>query len=262
MARGRLLTTLLDDFRAECRLSLNPAQNAQDRQRQVRHLQRVQQWLYDDFDWPHLRVERTLRVEAGVRYYSLSDDIELERLREVQVRDASRWCICAPGIDVAQYAAYDSDEDERSWPVERWAIRENAQIELWPVPDRTSAATGFDGTLRLIGIRRLGRLVDDSDTADLDDRLIVLFAAAEALAANGAKDAGVKLDAAQRLYTKIRGDLTPRRRTKLFGGMPAGRDLRGPPRVDYRVSERIVEVPGGGGGEDVPDTITPVPGVF
>lgn len=248
MARGRLLSTLLDDYRSECRLSLNPAHNVQDRQRQVQHLQRVQRFFYDDFDWPHLRVERIVRVEAGVRYYALPDDIELERLQQVQVRDANEWVVCPPGIGPAQYATYDSDEDERSWPVERYAIYEDDRIELWPIPDRTAAETGFDGTLKFIGIRRLRKLVDDSDVADLDDRLIVLHAAAERLAADGAKDAGVKQEAAQRLYTKLRGDLTPRRRVRLFGAAPEGKALRGPPRVDYRVSERIVEVPGGGGG--------------
>jgi hypothetical protein len=91
--------------------------------------------------------------------------------------------------------------------------------------------------VKVVGIRRLARLVDDEDRCDLDDRLIVLYAAAEHLAANGATDAKLKLDQANRRYASLKADLTPRRRVTLFGPERVGRALRGMPPVQYRVTE-------------------------
>ena len=62
MARGTTLLRLLDLYRAECRLSLNPAHNSGARDTQVSHIQRVQNWLWSDFDWPILLVERFLEI--------------------------------------------------------------------------------------------------------------------------------------------------------------------------------------------------------
>jgi hypothetical protein len=47
--------------------------------------------------------------------------------------------------------------------------------------------------------------------------MIVLYGAAELLAASGAKDAKLKLDMADRIYTRLRSGLTPRRRFRMFG---------------------------------------------
>ena len=65
MSRGTTLVKLLDDLRAECRISLNPAHNRQQRDVQVKMLQRKQEWLWNDFAWPHLRVERFIDLQAG-----------------------------------------------------------------------------------------------------------------------------------------------------------------------------------------------------
>lgn len=80
--RGTTLVHLLDLYRAECRLSSNPAHNAQARDAQVNHIQRTQEWLWDDFDWPFLRVERYLDLQQGQRFYAPPEDIHLERIWE------------------------------------------------------------------------------------------------------------------------------------------------------------------------------------
>lgn len=217
MARNTTLVKLLDLYRAECRISFNPAHNAQDRDRQVIHLQRVQEWLWEDFDWPLLRVFRTLPVQAGQRYYELPDDIHIDRISKIEIFHDEAYCPLRPGIDASHMTAYNSDRDERQWPPQRWQITEDEQLEVWPIPDSNADPVSLDGTLRITAIKNLPPLVADDDRAALDDRLIVLYAAAEYLASKGDKSANLKLEQAKARYGKLRGAQMPRRVFDMFG---------------------------------------------
>ena len=232
MARGTTLAKLLDDYRSACRLSLNQAHNNQVRDTQIKELQLKQEWFWGDFAWPHLRVERFFNLAAGQRYYdpdALTDesgavkgDIDIDRISKIDVRYSSTYVPVAPGVDDGHYAAHDSELDQRAWPAQRWMLTEGEQIEIWPVPDQNADATTLEGRVRVTGIRRLRPLIADTDVADLDDQLIVKSAAADYLAAAGAKDAQLKLDQANRLYSKLRGRLTPRRKFKMLVGDDPG----------------------------------------
>ena len=215
--RGTTLIRLLDLYRAECRLSLNPAHNAHARDSQVSHIQRTQEWLWADYDWPLLRVERFIDVQNGQRYYSPPDDLDIDRIQKVELRHDDVWNCLHAGIDAEHYSAYDSDKDERQWPPQRWRIAEGEQIELWPVPDSDADPVSLEGRIKLTGIKKLSRLVDDDDRADLDDRLIILYCAAEHLAATGAKDAAFKLQQAQKRLATLRGQQSPRKQFRMFG---------------------------------------------
>lgn len=217
MARGTTLLRLLDLYRAECRLSSNPAHNAQVRDAQVSHIQRTQEWLWRDFAWPILRVDRYLPTENGQRYYAPPEDIDIDRITAIAIKHDEVYTPLKAGIDDPEYAAYDSEKDERQWPPQRWRISEDEMIELWPIPDTNYASDTQEGRIKITGIRKLKPLVDDGDRAELDDRLIILFCAAEQLASTGAKDAGFKLDQAKALYARLRGQQTPRRKFRLFG---------------------------------------------
>jgi hypothetical protein len=238
MARGTTLVRLLDLLRATCRLSQNTAHNEQVRDNQVTLLQGTQEWLWDDFDWPHLRVERQFEAANGQRYYSLPDDIGIERVLEIQFRYGNRWGRMCPGIDLAQYNMWDSDSDQRSWPVTNWAISENEEIEMWPIPDQDANDADKEGYFKVIGIRKLRPLVDSDDVCDLDDRLIVDYAAAEHLAASDKERSKTILARANSRYAKLRGQLMPRRSFKMGGngGFRTKDLLRGPPRVHLRTS--------------------------
>lgn len=222
MARGSTLEAIRNDFRAECRLSMNAAHNTQDAARQIIVLQRTQEWLWRDFDWPHLRVDRFIDLQAGQRYYDMPEDLDIDRIQRVAVRHDRVYCDLRAGIDEAQYAAHDSDLDQRAWPVRRWQLTEDEMLEVWPVPSLNFQASSLDGRLKITGIRRLKPFVAESDRADLDDRLIVLFAAAEYLASKNSDDAQLKLDQATQLYSKLRGQLMHPRRYAMFGtGQPS-----------------------------------------
>lgn len=221
MARGTTLVKLLDMYRAECRLSFNPAHNNQDRDRQVQHIQRVQEWLWDDFSWPLLRVERRFLAAMGQRYYDMPDDLDIDRITKMEIFHDQAWCTLKPGIDAQEYTAYNSDLDERQWPPQRWQISEDERVELWPIPDADGDATTLDGQVKITGIKKLSPLVAETDRADLDDRLIVLFCASEFLASKGDKAADLKLNQANKRYARLRGQQMPRRVFKMFGvGQP------------------------------------------
>lgn len=217
MARRTTLTKLLDDLRAEMRVSLNPAHNTQARETQIRMLQRVQERLWDDFDWPHLRVERQVPVQIGQRYYETPEDMAIDRIERIDVFRDGVWMRLAAGIEACHYAAHNSDLDERAFPPRCWQIHEDEDVEIWPISDQAADVSTLDGTLRFTGIRNLKPLVEDGDRADLDDRMLVLMAAGELLAASGAKDAQFKLDLANRIYARKRSGLTPAKKTRLFG---------------------------------------------
>lgn len=236
MARNQTLLKLLQDYRSEARLSPNPAHNTNVRESQVRGLQRIQEWLWEEHDWPHLHVERFVPVQEGQRFYTPPDDLSIDRIQKIEVRYGEQWCELTPLIPSEAYSHWDSERDERSWPVSRWRIYEDEQLELWPIPDDNADPVTLEGTLKITGIRNLRPLVADTDRADLDDRMLVLFAAAEALAATGSRDAQFKADAAQKRVLALTGNLSKVKTFRIGGGdgMPHEAKLRGPPRVHYR----------------------------
>lgn len=217
MARGTTLIKLLDDYRAEARLSLNPAHNAQVRDTQVKLLQRVQDRLWEEYAWPHLRVTRDTPLMAGQRYYDTPDDIHIERIEKLEVFSDGTWRPLHANIESYHLDTYNSDLDERAYPPMRWQISEDEQVEIWPISDQDGDTPTLEGVLRFTGIRNLNPLVADTDRADLDDRIIVLYAAAETLAAAGEKDAQMKVSQANTILAAKRGGMTPRRGFKMFG---------------------------------------------
>lgn len=254
MARNRTLVSLLTDYRLEIRASGNPAHNSSARDAQVKALQDTQEWLWRKHDWPFLRVRRLVRLQAGQRYYDPrgavnearedAADLGWERLERVEIRYNDDWCELETGISEGHYSTRDSDLDEREWPAQRWQHAEEEQIELWPIPAVTGPAlvpetvpASLEGTMRLNGIRDLHLLVADDDRADLDHNLIIWFAAAEELASQGSKRAQLVLDKAMSLERNLTGNLTKRKSFSFGGSAPKGRELRGPPRVHYRVNE-------------------------
>jgi hypothetical protein len=143
-------------------------------------------------------------MQAGQRYYDFPTDLNLERVERVEFKWDDRWHQLEYGIGRTQLDQYDSDRDVRSWPIYRWKEAEDNQIEVWPVPSLDGSIDPPTGLLRFTGIRALRPLVQESDRADLDDTLLVLFSAAEILAREKAADAGLKLQMAENHYRRLR----------------------------------------------------------
>ena len=165
----------------------------------INTIQRVQSRLWSDYSWPFLQVRRDINLADGQRYYDLPSDMVFERIESVEFKYGDIWEPMSYGIGRDQYNQYDSDRDIRSWPIYRYDNYENNQIEVWPIPNQNVDATTGSGLLRLHGIRNLTRLSENSDTADLDDQLIILYAAANFLQRQRQADAGAKLQEAKHI---------------------------------------------------------------
>lgn len=223
--RGKQLTRLISDLRAELSRSTNVSVGVDDAPILTRIIQRTQETLYDDFDWPHLRVMfPSITLQAGQRYYDLPDDLNYDRIESVAVRINGLPIPFRQGIDFNCYAVFDSDQGIRSSPAQRWDIRsveDKEQIEVWPIPADSA------NSMQFTGIRRLRPLVDGNDVCDIDDRLITLFAASEILAHGENADANVKLKAAQQLYARLKGRSAGARPTFRLGmGLPTPQPYR------------------------------------
>ena len=221
MARGTSLAVLINDLRAEVGHSLLPSLGKATRDVLINQLQRVQRRLWDDYNWNFLKVRRDLSINAGQRYYDLPSDIVFERITRVETKHGDNWSKLMYGIGADEYNQYDSDAGERSSPVRRYDNYENNQIEFYPVPANNSQPNGTD-SVRIHGIRNLTPLVAEADTADLDDQLIVLFAASEILARQKQADAQQKLAQASAHYARLKARNAKTETFVIGGGEPEG----------------------------------------
>lgn len=238
MARNTTLQEIVRMVREEAGHSVNAAlgQNTVDAIKNK--IRRQQDILWEEYAWPHLQVERDIALAAGQRYYNFPADLSpAHRIDQVVVKHVDEWRPVEFGITVAHYNTVDSELGERRDPVLAWDMHQGEQIEVWPTP-----ATGSrlrpgpfpvqTDILRLRGTRKLLPLIADGDRADLDDRLLSLFVAAEITAKQNQGDAGAILSQAQRHLSRLKGNQSRERsfRRGTGGGVPGS---HGRPRPTY-----------------------------
>lgn len=228
MARGATLGELLTKLRIAARYDPNPALSKQFEPLFRQTLSDVQERLYDQFDWPFLKVQADKALVAGERYYDVPANMNLERINAVDVVVGGIWQPVERGISLDNYSGCDSDAGARRDPVERWDIidaGDGEQVEVWPIP----ATNG--GKLRFSGLRKLKPLVDDSDRAELDAQLIVCFSAAELLVGRNDNEAQLKLSQGGSRLKLLQGRVTKNRRGGfVLGGKRCDDDGYGYPR--------------------------------
>jgi hypothetical protein len=200
MARGTSFEELVNQLRAECRFSTAASRGTDHAAYLEQVIQRTYELLWDEYDWPFLRVRKENAgklLAAGQRYYDFPVGMAIETLEEVWFKDGNHWFELEQGIGPEHYSVYDSDADVRAENPLRWDIVDGAQFEVWPVPSRA-------GEIRFTGKRKCTQLVATTDKAELDDRLIVLFAAAEVLSATSQRDSQAKIELAQKRLRVLR----------------------------------------------------------
>lgn len=222
MARGTTLGELVRQLRAEIRHSTSSAVGVDELEGLKNLLQRTQAYLYQEYFWDFLRVREGKVLNAGQRYYDFPTRTNLDRIIRVTTKWGGNWKGVTRGISDEQFNEVDSDADSRLDPVMRWDILDTGsavQFEVWPVP-----ATA--GTIRFVSMRPLNALIANADKADLDDRLIVLHAAAEMR--QGQKDGKAKADLAASYLFKLRRNASSGGSFKIGGGaqdVPVKREI-------------------------------------
>jgi hypothetical protein len=232
MARGTTLGELVDMLRYEAGRSANVSSGVDNRDAEKHLLRRTQEELYFRWDWPFLRVDPYKSLDKDNQWYDVPSGVNLERIEAVY-----SWWNGDPrpidrGIGVAEYAEFDTDNGESSDPVLKWDIKYNPgtateQIEVWPLPNSN------DQRLQFFGLRPLNALTEEEDTADLDDVLIVLFAASEVLGRQKSQDAQIKLARAEQRFADIKKRYMGGSDMAIYGG---GKPRRRTGRTIVRVS--------------------------
>lgn len=230
--RGVTLGILLAELKAECGFSQNQAHGINNRDSLVQVLQRTQRRLWASWDWPHLRVERFLVLQAGQRFYSVPSDLAYDRIDLAQVKFGGQWQNLQHGITNADYSIFDPRVNDRSWPAMKWDITEDpadsagtpddyGMIEIWPLPS-DSGVVGADqeGNVCFTGVRQLLPLETETQRADLDNDLLVLYAAAEILARDRKDDATAKGQQALQLFMQLKGNQDKQRSFVMGGADP------------------------------------------
>lgn len=205
MPRGSTLESAVGDLKDEIRQTRAINLGIDNESALKRLIRRQQNLLYHAYDWPFLCSFQSIDLAAGQRYYDLPSGYSVEGLIEANVVYSGRPVPVARGIGFEEYAGFNSDDDERADPLLKWDVRAvgNAvQIEAWPIPSSNDQVLWFKCK------RDLRQLVEDSDVLDLDDDLIVLFAAAEILAHQKSADAKVKADMAATHFQRLKGRVT------------------------------------------------------
>jgi hypothetical protein len=142
------------------------------------------------------------------------------RIVSAHVKYSDIWHNVSYGIGPNEYNAFDADRGQTTDPVIKWRHYEGNQFEVWPVP------AAENQVFRFKAIKKLPSLIAVSDRAELDDNLIVLFAAAEYLTRTKAEDAQVKLSMAQSHYNKLKGRGMKNDKFVFGGGLDTGERLR------------------------------------
>lgn len=208
MARGVTLGELLVKLKIAARYDPNPALSLNMVPLFIQSLQDTQERLYDDFDWPFLKISPDKVLATGQRYYDVPANMNLERIQAVDLYYGGKWLPVERGISLDNYNSMDPEVGVQADPVVRWDVVDTgtgAQVEVWPVPASNGAK------LRFTGIRKLKPLIANADLADLDDQIIVLYAAGELLGGAKNPEAQVKFEQAKRRLATLHGRVTHRR---------------------------------------------------
>jgi hypothetical protein len=198
------LSEMLTELRFEARISGDTSHGSHLVPQHVALLRRIQEELYDAWDWPALQQASTTVVAGGQRYAALP--CPHNGIVRVHVKRAGQYVPLTYGIGVEQLNAFDSDEDARDDYVRNWQAYQSPQaeqpafnmFEVWPIPRAETR-------LRFLAKRALAPLNDPNvDHSTLDGPLIVLHAAAEILAAQKAEDTPLKLQKATERFGNIK----------------------------------------------------------
>jgi hypothetical protein len=116
-------------------------------------------------------------MATGQRYYDFPTTMNPERVDFVQRLWGGDWDEgdLLYGIGPVEYAIYNSDDDVRADPIERWNLYNDGttvQFEVWPIPAAAVCEIKFWGT------KKEATLTQEAHICDLDDTPVLAFSRA------------------------------------------------------------------------------------
>lgn len=215
-------------LKAELGMSLQSGvQSATDTQL-YRQIELQQRRLASEFSWPFLEASADTAVTAGTaaanRYYTLPvTSVNFERPVTAQTLWGTFWYPVEYGIDECEYNSISSGDGTTTAvqqnPVMRWKYKDgdNTKFEVWPLAS-TAQTFRFRGQKPLTAIfdATTAALVINS-TLDLDDTLVVLFAAAAELSRMKKQDSSLKLAMAEQHLNRLKASYSSRNEPFVLG---------------------------------------------
>lgn len=149
------------------------------------HLSIAQETLFEQHNWRGFKLMHDIPVEAGQEYVAVPDRMHLAKTIAVYASTDLGFVELDRGFDTmdmrvatGQTRCWDLVTDEEPGltddPSDDPGVYFQPRIRLFPVPEQ-------DMILRIEGHRKLRRLTQADDRAELDDKMIVLAAAARIL---------------------------------------------------------------------------------
>jgi hypothetical protein len=199
------LRDLLTMLRAEVGHSTNVAHGVNDRETLVYLLNRTQDELYEQYNWPSLNVDRDIPIAVGQRYYPYDPDLPFEAIEKAWLVWQTLYTEIYYNIRPEEFMLWNSDKGFTSWPVQRWRHHpDDNTFELWPIPSEAPVSMGVPASVRFRGPKFVRMMIQDSDYTTLPYRPILLFAAGEVLAREKAADAQLKMQKGQEWLRRMK----------------------------------------------------------
>ena len=190
----------LADLRKEVLIETGSSTDAGHAVFAVEHLNqvinRMERWMAMDRDWGGLEFEENVAIAANAQFVSLPANITFTEITGAAVLFGSEWLTIYHGISLNNRSLYNSTQ--RATPIQRWEVQApgNVNFEVWPIGSQAQ-------TIRFVGNKKLGSMVDDDDTCTLDGDVIVMRAAAQILGRDRKEDAALLLKMAESMTDKI-----------------------------------------------------------
>ena len=229
------LRDLLTMLRAEVGHSTNVAHGVNDRDTLLYIINRTQDELAEQYNWPMLNVDRDVPVAIGQRYYPYPDDLPFENIEKAWLVWNTLYHEIYYGIRPEDFILWNSDKGFTSWPVQRYRHHpDDNTFELWPIPDQAPVSSGVAASVRFRGPMLVKPMIQDADYCTLPYRPILLFAAGEVLAREKAADAQLKLEKGKEWLRRMKVRQGAQKgRPFIMGGSGDGAPFQGRIGLDY-----------------------------
>lgn len=217
--RAETLGTLITRLRADTGQSLSAALGVNQRDTLVNTLQRVQEELYLNHEWPFLRHNETLTLPAGDYTASIPTDINPDRIRATYARASAavdaEWTGPLAFLDDPGIRAPGEGDVTRSLPAMWWSkLNPDTNQLYFMFAPRSDVAV----QIKVAGMLPLQPFVEDADRSTLDGTLLVMAAASEILLRQEAKDAPQKQARMLAYLRRALGNAAPFRQRIMIGG--------------------------------------------